>query len=436
MTEFIITLIYFLIFSFFIKKSSFFNEDKIPHNWFIILFGIKVICSLVLTFIYTKFYSQRNTADIFKYYDDGLLLFEVLKTNPLDYFQLVFGLDFNTEYFHTNYYQHLGNWTRPLSNNIFSDSHIIIRFNAFVRLFSFGFFSVHNVFINFVSLVGLTFIFKAFKNFTPQKEKLLFFFISLVPSVLFWGSGLLKESIILMAMGIFFFSFFKLNENRSLAYILPVIFAVFLILFNKFYLVIALIIPTAGYLINNYFKLNKLIFGYVLAIALFVISINIFPLFFPSIDLVGQLISKQHQFAILIAETQPNSSFSIHNLTDGMSILIHTPIAVLNTLVRPFLWECNSPLIWISGIENIVILSVVFLCIIFRKKMNKSHKNIFYFNLFFIFCLFSIIGLTTPIFGAIVRYKIPGILLLLIAMVLLLDLEKIKKKFPFLSKIL
>jgi hypothetical protein len=239
-----------------------------------------------------------------------------------------------------------------------------------------------------------------------------------------------------MAMGIFFFSFFKLNKNRSLAYILPVIFAVFLILFNKFYLVIALIIPTAGYLINNYFKLNKLIFGYILAIALFVISINIFPLFFPSIDLVVQLISKQHQFAILIAETQPNSSFSIHNLTDGMSILIHTPIAVLNTLVRPFLWECNSPLIWISGIENIVILAVVFICIIFRKKMNKSQKNIFYFNLFFIFCLFSIIGLTTPIFGAIVRYKIPGILLLLIAMVLLLDLKKLKKKFPFLSKIL
>ena len=131
MTEFILTLTYFLIFSLIIKKSSFFSEEKIPENWLVSLFGIKVICSFVLIFIYTKFYTQRNTADIFKYYDDGLLLFEVLKTNPLDYFQLVLGLDFDTEYFHTNYYKNLGNWTRPLSNNIVSDSHILIRFNAF-----------------------------------------------------------------------------------------------------------------------------------------------------------------------------------------------------------------------------------------------------------------------------------------------------------------
>ena len=68
--------------------------------------------------------------------------------------------------------------------------------------------------------------------------------------------------------------------------------------------------------------------------------------------------------------------------------------------------------------------------------MNKTQQNIFYFNTIFVFVLFCIIGLTTPVFGAIVRYKIPGLIMLLISLLLLVDLDKIKDKYPLLKKIL
>jgi hypothetical protein len=50
--------------------------------------------------------------------------------------------------------------------------------------------------------------------------------------------------------------------------------------------------------------------------------------------------------------------------------------------------------------------------------------------------LFVLIGLTTPILGAMVRYKIPGLPFLLIVFLLMLDKEKLLNKFPGLKKII
>jgi hypothetical protein len=89
-----------------------------------------------------------------------------------------------------------------------------------------------------------------------------------------------------------------------------------------------------------------------------------------------------------------------------------------------------------SFVENILVLAFIAFCILIRKKITKIQKNLFYFCLIFVFSLYIIIGLTTPVFGAIVRYKIPGLLLITIALLLILDIEKLKIKFPLISKII
>ena len=58
------------------------------------------------------------------------------------------------------------------------------------------------------------------------------------------------------------------------------------------------------------------------------------------------------------------------------------------------------------------------------------------FCLSIVLLLFTLIGLITPIMGAIVRYKVPGLPFLLIFLLLLLDKEKLAGKFPFFRKIL
>ena len=84
--------------------------------------------------IYTYYYTDRVTSDVFKYFDDSKILFDSIKSNPIDFFQMLFGLDFNTAYFHEHYYSKMGYWYRVNNSNFLSDTHIMIRFNMFVLL--------------------------------------------------------------------------------------------------------------------------------------------------------------------------------------------------------------------------------------------------------------------------------------------------------------
>ncbi len=435
MIEFLLSTFYFIVFCFLISKLSFFKDSKIPNYWFIIIFGIKIGVSILLTLIYTKYYNNRDTADIFKYFDDSKVLYDALKTNPLDYFKMLFGFDFNYNYYYVNYYHFMNHWNRPYSSDLISDSHIIIRFNALVRLFSFGYFQVHHIFINFVSLIGLTLIYKAFKYFLKDKEKLLFYVIFLVPSILFWGSGLLKEGIIVFALGLFFNYLFKLTQHFKISYLLFISFAIIILVYTKFYILIALSVPVFGYLINHYLKLKNSIFGHLIAVLLFIITINVAPIINNQLDFVFQIANKQQTFSRFIAEVPANSGFIIPELSDGFSLLKNIPSALINTVFRPYFWECTSLFVWLSAIENMLVIACIVLILFFRKKIDNSHKNLFYLNLIFVVNLFVLIGLTTPVFGAIVRYKIPGLILLLISLLMLIDIEKIKAKLPFLNKI-
>lgn len=437
MIEFTLTIFYFIIFCLIISKITFFNDKEISKHWFIVVFGFKVILSIILTSIYTNYYTNRETADIFKYFDDSKVMFDALKTNPIDYFKMLFGIDNDSSYFNINYYNNMEHWYRFYNSNLFSDSHTIIRFNALIRLFSFGYFQVHNVFINFIALIGLTAIYKAFKPYFLNFKKPLFYVIFLIPSVAFWGSGLLKEGILFFALGLFVLHFFKLCNSFSLKSIVIIGGTIILILYTKLYILIALIPAMIGYLL--YLKLfkGKALLSYSISF----ISILLLSLFLnvtsSKYDPFKQLINKQADFIHLISnpDIDAKSIVYIPIIKDNIDVLKSIPHALSNTILRPFLWEVTSPFILLNALENLLLMLLLIIAFLFRTK-KITHKNQFYFCLAFVFTLFAIVGITTPVLGAIVRYKIPGLPFLLIALLFIIDLEKLKLKYSILKKIL
>ncbi|MDF1672438.1 MAG: hypothetical protein P1U41_02980 [Vicingaceae bacterium] len=434
MTEFLISIVYFLVFCFIISRTKYFKDTIIPRHWFILLFSLKVVISIILTAIYTHYYKDRETADIFKYFDDSKIMFDALGNNPIDYIKMLFGLDNDNIYFTTKYYKNMGHWIRPYGNELFSDSHVIIRFNAFVRLFSFGFIQVHNIFINFITLSGLTAIYKAFKPYLVNKEKALFYSIALLPSLLFWGSGLLKEGLILFGFGFLTLHFFRIHKQFNFISILAIIVSCLIITYTKFYLLAALIIPLFGYTINKLLK-KKSYVGYLISGLTILIITYILQHVNPNWNIVNIIANKQQTFSRFIIEVETNSGFLLPELNNTISIIKNIPNALNNTLIRPYPWECKSPFVWLSLSENILILSLILIAFLFRKRNNNNY-NIIYFSLIFSISLIILIGLTTPVFGAIVRYKIPAVLFLLIGLITILDIEKLKSKFTWLNKIL
>jgi hypothetical protein len=85
-------------------------------------------------------------------------------------------------------------------------------------------------------------------------------------------------------------------------------------------------------------------------------------------------------------------------------------------------------------IENVLLVGFLFLAIFNFKKPEKESIYFVLFSLVFIVYLSAMIGLVTPILGAIVRYKLPVMPFLYLVILTFVDKEKLKIKFPFLNK--
>jgi hypothetical protein len=415
----------------------FFEIEGISKKTLSIIFLVKIVFGLLLWAIYTFYYTNRATADIYKYFDDSKVIFDTLKTNPVHFFKLLFGIANNTPEFDT-YYTTMNFWARKLDSNIYNDSHTIIRFNALLRIFSMGYFNVHTVFFCFLSLTGLTALYKTFIPYLSDKKKELLIVVYLLPSVLFWGSGALKESIILFALGMLVYYFSKLFTLKSIVCCVAV---ALLLAFSKFYVWLS-ILP--GLLFIFWIKRSST--QYVFLKFITIIAIGTLLAVF-SEELVGfqspfvTLSQKQMEFNLLAS----GNAIDANNQTIAVagsvlnvaplqatfySFLSNAPAALWHLFFRPYLWDSFSPLVLMAAFENILLLFVIGFCILFIKSLKTINWAYVLFCLSFVLIQFVIIGETTPIVGAIVRYKVPALPFLLIAALLLFDKEKAMRKIP------
>lgn len=420
----------------------FFDVEGISKRTLSLVFILKIIAGLLVWAVYTFYYTDRITADIYKYFDASKIMFDALKTNPLHFLKMLTGIGNDTPEF-IPYYDKMNFWSRQIESSIYNDSHTIIRFNTLVRFFSFGYYNVHTVFICFLSLIGLTAIYKTFYPALHDKKQELFVAVFLIPSVLFWGSGVLKEGIILFALGLLIYYCNQLFKIKAIVICL----AVGLILaLSKFYVWLA-IMPGLIFMVwMNKSNGTKKALKFVTIICITaLVGLNIDT--FSSIqNPLVTLSQKQMEFnalaqgALTDAYNRPipvaGSVIQINTLEPTLASLIkNSPQAFSNSFFRPFIWELKSPMMVVAGIENILILSFTLLCILFIKPLSKVKWEYILFCASFVIIQFLIIGYTTPIIGAIERYKVPALPFLLITFLLLLDKEKITKMIPLYSKI-
>lgn len=441
--ELLLTVTYTALFIFIIQKMKFFEMDGISKRSVSGIFILKILFGLLLWAIYTFYYTDRATADIYKYFDDSKIMFDAVKTRPADFFRMLSGIGNNTPEF-DHYYSEMHYWAKPFDSNVYNDSHTIIRFNAMVRVFSLGYYNVHTVFMCFLSLIGLTAIFKTFVPYLQDKKRELFFAVFLLPSVLFWGSGVLKEGIIFFALGLLIYYFNKLFSLKAIFICLAV---GLLLALSKFYVWLSIVPSLLFILWINKINRSRVFLKFLIVIIIVAVAgLNIDK--FTSIqNPLVTLSQKQIEFNKLASGNMTDSNnktiavaksaIAINKLEPSLSSFIrNSPQALVNTFFRPFFWELKSPLMLMAGVENILILAFILLCIVFAKTLKEIRWEYVLFCCSFTILQFLIIGETTPIIGAIARYKVPALPFLLIAFLFVLDKNKLLQRFPFLRKML
>lgn len=398
----------------------------IKKRWVLAAFYLKVIAGLGLTFIYTSYYPDRSKADIFKYFDDSEIMYQSVRSSPIDYLSMVSGFNNDNEHFDSLYYKKMNNWYRKYETVTYNDSHTIIRVNAIVRLVSIGFFQVHNLFFIILSFIGLMALFKTFCRYFTEYKYWLYGAVFLLPSVVFWSSGAMKESLLFFATGIFLYACQQiLFSSLNLKWVFVAAVGVFFLFFTKMY-VLAVFIPVLAGNLWIVLTGNKHAFAKLASSLLVFINIGILiGKFYPAYNVFELFVGKQHDFVGLARFENAGSLISPVPVEPHFaSFLLNSPQALINTLFRPFPTEIGSLLMVPAVFENMLLVIFVLLALLFHRKQIK-HVRIIYFCLLFSIVLSIIIGITTPVLGALVRYRIPVLPFLYIALFMIIDFKRI-----------
>ena len=429
-----ITPIIIILFSvFLIYKLDFFRSTNLSSRFLLAIFGLKLLAGLFLFLIYSYYYPERNTGDTFKYFDDGKIIFQAFDKSISDGLKMLTGI--NSEEDHLKkYYFAMSNWYKPYDYSAYNDNRLIIRINAFIFFISRGNFHVHSIIFNFLAFTGLTAIFKILKN-TTQHKKLLASFILLSPSVLLWSSGVLKESILLFAFGMFLYFFFEFLRNKKILHLIFCFLFIFILSLSKIYVLLA-IVPSliAFYISLSAIKIRPvyIFIGVHLCILLFMFGAKYLS---PALDIPSAIVQKQQDFYNVATSSKAESVIATTKITPQLfSFIKATPEAILNSLFRPFWWDVKKIIMLPNAIESSALLLCMILMMLFPKKPETETLPILLVCIFFSFTLAVLIGMTTPVIGAIVRYKIPFMPFLLTTILICTDTEKLKMNLSPSSK--
>ncbi|WP_147203963.1 hypothetical protein [Segetibacter aerophilus] len=303
-------------------------------------------------------------------------------------------------------------------------SNLPVKMMALFNVLSNNSYYVNIIFFNFVFLFGLVALFKVLFSIYPNKKWVITCSLFLLPSTLFWCSGIHKDGLILSAIGVCIYCFYKLlKETFALKYLVFILLSFLLIFSLRNYILFALLPFIFCWIIAEKHPTHKKkIFAgiYVSGLACFFII----PLIFPSINPPLYLALKQQEFLQLTAGSQITTDPLQPTIQGFISFL---PRALDMAFLRPHPTEFAN-LSYIPAIIETILLAVLILVSVI--SLSKTFKvppiviGLFAFSV----SVLLICGYTIPFTGAIVRYRSVVLPLLITPLLCITNFSFSKKK--------
>jgi hypothetical protein len=234
------------------------------------------------------------------------------------------------------------------------------------------------------------------------------------PGVVFWSSGLIKESIAMAALFYLTALFVRLwmNERISLWTIIPVMISFWLIFTLKYYYLAAFIPVTVSALavrwISASLKIERfaaqLMVWVMLMLCGFALITFLHPNFAPH-KLLAVITSNN---ALFMSVCAPDDVIHFYNLKPTWwSMGMNAPWAFFSGLFRPFLWEANTIFKAVTAIQNtgLLVLAILSLPLLVRVK-NSPHRLLVFSMVLYVVLLSVFLALSTPNFGTLTRYNV------------------------------
>lgn len=373
---------------------------------------------------------------MYRYYDDARIMYSALSDNPQDFFRMLAGIGDHTKEINGTYYMKMNTWYKSHDHLLPNDNRTMVRWNAFLILFTLGSFYANVLLFVILGYLGIFLFYRSIQLNNPVSEKILFVALMFFPSLIFWTSGISKEALIVFALGGFMYTFMKMMRGEFKARDLFLCILFILIMGSvKVYVLFCLIPGIISFLWTLKQKPKYVFMKYFLTVTGFVILIWNFHQLFPGLNFVEMFVRQQNDFINFANSIDAGSLVNSSALEPSIrSFIAALPSAFLNVLFRPFFIDSHNLFMIFVSVENLIFLiSLVLFFFVIRESFKTD--PLFWFSATFAILFFALVGLSTPVMGAVVRYKVIGYMFLFVILIQMIDSEKLNKKFAGIVKI-
>ena len=208
-------------------------EQKPEYKYYIAGLSLKLFGGISLVLIYTFYYGGGDTN---QYYYDAVCYSKLMFLNFNQYLDIMInGMSWKALFYFSE------DTGFPV---YFRDSptYNVVRLTNLIVTLSFRSFIVSTLIVAWISFIGVWKMYKMFYTAYPHLGKQMAIAVFFIPSVYFWGSGLMKDTITYSAIGYYVYSFYFMFVKKQYTFgnVITILLSVTIIISIKPYILVAL----------------------------------------------------------------------------------------------------------------------------------------------------------------------------------------------------
>ncbi len=397
----------------------------------------KIFGAIALGLIYFYYYKGGDTIN---YHFTASAFVNVLYNHPSDFMYVYFGSPKVSEFYLMD---SAGDFTFWVNDPY---AYFVSKCFTPIVLIAGKSYMTSAIIVASVCYIGVWKMYLVFLNEFPKLYNQLSIPILYMPSVIFWGSGILKDSLTFSATCLYVHGFywFLIKKKFKISYFIGVVFSAYLLLSIKPYILFALLPGSIFWIVA--LRVDKIKNGFIkIMIAPFIIVLGVVIGSFAMQKLSGELgqysLDKVLNTASGAQQDLKQSYYGGNTFDIGdyeptiQGVLGVSHKAIFAALFRPTMLDVRNVVMLISALENTFILVFcIFLLIKLRVfgffKLIKSHPLVLFSFLFSVFFAFSV-GVSISNFGTLVRLKIPCIPFFIASLVIVNNMLKEQTESKF-----
>lgn len=442
------------------------------------LFLFKIVLGWLFMYIYSRIYGVgAETVDWEEFIHDSVVLRNVAFEDFGVYLRFLFG--FSNEADVQQYLMHTNHWAAG-DLALMNDSRNVLRINSLIAFLFNGNVYYHIGFISLFVVLGFRELYNAFQHQVWLKRRWFWWILVLFPSTAFWTASMLKEPFMIIGLCLLFAALF--GKYKKTAFWWRLLLGLVLLIGFKPYVFLCLIVPCLLFALRRWGTVSLYLSYTVLTIVVIagifafpnwrnkavhqltrmqfdfanigrggvhVVNGENFYYFAPEqldeVEILGdslyvkepltaklvttgmklpfadvKLTSKDGPWVVYFTGIRCGSYMEITPINSSFTQLIrNAPEALVNASFRPFPTDNGGWLKLLNFLETILLFGfLVYSLFAVSIKRSPEQQRIAWTLFVFALLLLLLIGWTTPVLGALVRYRIPAYLALLLIAVL------------------